>query len=318
MNPKLRSTNIHWLFLHKALAVYRKRLWGWICFWGGMAFLLWVTPLHAQPLDSLFAHPALTLNGLPQCNQMEVDSEGNIYLLDTQNSRLFKYIAQASYDSLITLGGKSVREEGLIQPIKFSGRNRQNLYVLDEASRRILLLSPNFRVNEAIDFTKLNYAFELQQNSEDIYPVSFDVNPAGEIFVLNQWDNKIYKLLPGEITLAFGGTDFGEGALWNPLDIQISSDNLIWVQDGQQLKVYDAFGHYKYTLDPKVPFDWHRFQLQAPYLLCFNEQQLFVRHLTTHQTLLHSFNKEVSLQDVQLTRTSIYLLFRNSLVLYEN
>ena len=319
MNLKSRSTNIPWKSWFNAGTGYSfffSAKVGILCL---VVVLLNSNSVLAQNRDSLFSNFHLSLP-LPttDCAQMEVDSEGNVYLLHTGENKLFKYLSGSGFDSLISLGGKSVRQEGLIQPIKFSASNRQNTYVLDEASRRILVLSPNFRVNEAIDFTKLNYGFELQKNSQDIYPLSFDVNPAGELFVLNQWDNKVYKLLPGEITLAFGGTDFGEGSLWNPTDIRVSSDNLIWVKDEQVLKVYDAFGHFRYTVHPKAPFKWQQFRLQGNFLLCFDQHTLFMRHLSTQESSLHTFPDHDSVVDIQLSREYVYLLFRNTLALYKN
>ncbi|MEL7534506.1 MAG: hypothetical protein AAFN10_24580, partial [Bacteroidota bacterium] len=66
--------------------------------------------------------------------------------MDSEQGILYKYFALSDYDSLITIGGKGNRSEGFLNPSHLSVQNRQTLYLLDDASQRIILLSPNFRL----------------------------------------------------------------------------------------------------------------------------------------------------------------------------
>ncbi len=269
--------------------------------------------LPAQGLDQLLGPPVLTLSALPPCQLMAVDGERNLLLLDAETNKLYKFFALTGYDSSISIGGKGNRDEGLLQATKLSVYNRQTLYVLDEGSQRLLLFSPNFRLLESIDL--LTFSGQAGPG-ESLYPISFEVSGIGELFLLNQWDNKVYKFSPGgTLERVFGGLDYGEGSLYEPIDLQVTPQNLIFVSDtsAQEFKVFDLFGRYRYAVRPKVAFRWQYFLLEADYLLCWNNAALYFQHLPSKKSWQVAIP---GLQAAALDREFLYLLQENRVHLY--
>jgi hypothetical protein len=265
------------------------------------------------PSPQVLEQPILTLEGLPDCQQLAIDGERNLFLLDLNQNRLYKYFALTNYDSAISLGGRGNREEGFLQAQKISVQNRQTLYLLDEGSQRILLFSINLRLLESLDL--LTFSGQSAP-SESLYPLSFDVSGIGEMFVLNQWDNKVYKFNAfGAFERSFGGLDFGEGSLYQADDLQVNAQNLVFVSDtsAQQFKVFDLFGQFRYTVQPPTPFRWQAFQLSGNYLLCWNASWLFVQNLNSQKDWLFPVK---GLRSATLDREFLYLLQENRVTLH--
>ncbi len=274
----------------------------------------------AQSLDSIFnSPPHFILDHISSSDQIEVDNEGNIYLLSNTYQSIYKYLSITRYDSSIFIGGQSQREEGLSNPVKISSDNRQSLYVLDDVARRIILLNTNFQLIREMDFLELNTSIDRFIDQQDVFPQSFCLNLAGEIFVLNQLDNRISKTnVFGEIEISFGGTDYGEGSLYHPVDIQASSDNFVFVSDtsSQQLMVYNNFGIFQYSIKPETSIRWKAFHLFEKFLICFNEHSMSIHYLIDQSSKEFHFPDTKPVKDLYINRQFIYLLQENAVLLY--
>lgn len=287
-------------------------------------FFLFLFPffLKGQSLsDSLFLQPGRVISGIPSAADIAVDGERNIYLLEEQGNRLHKLLAIANYDSVVTIGGKSHREEGMLHPIKIVVPNRQQLYVLDEGNARLLLFNTNLKLVKQIDFNQRDDNWQWLSEGEEVFPQTFTVGPTGDLFILNRFNNKVLKINTfGEWELSFGGTDYGEGALFAPIDVAVNRDKLVMVSDtaAQAIFVYNLFGIFQYQLHPEMPFRWREFQLIGPFLICHNAHHLYIEHLasgkSTHFPLAHA--SAGHLLDVELGQEFIYLLFENAIHLY--
>lgn len=262
--------------------------------------------------DSLFLRPAVIVQNLPDAHSLEVDDEGNLILLEEQAGRLHKFFVNTAYDSAISIGGKSGRQEGFLHPVSVSARNRQHIYLLDDLARRIVLLSTDFQVVGEFDFFSLRTAPGAVREATEIYPQAFDCGITGETFVLNQLDNRVYKLdLAGEVVLEFGGMDYGQGALVNPVGIALSDDNDVWVSDTaeQAFFVFDYLGVFRYRKSVQTGFRWQDFSLYGTFLVCFDAHTLYLEHLPSGRSREYIIPGESPLRDVKLSKDFIYLLF---------
>ncbi|GAB4412343.1 MAG: hypothetical protein OHK0039_18280 [Bacteroidia bacterium] len=255
----------------------------------------------------------------PAAIQLLLDEESNILLLDPAQSRLYKYFAATGYDSLIRIGGKGYRSDAFLHPAKMVLRNRQHLFILDDVQRRIVVLNPNFRVGDAIDFATLAEPGRPWATVEEIYPLSFDVAPGGECFVLNSFDNQIIKIgLRGELLTRFGGVDYGAGSLYHPTDIAIDAQNLVYVSDtvDQQVSVYDQYGAFRYHLAPALPFRWRHLRLSGDQLLLFDARHLYIEHLPSRRGETFVLPPGLLLRDITGRREGLYLLGEKTVHLY--
>lgn len=181
------------------------------------------------------------------CAELALDEEQNFILLNPEQGEIYKLLAP-DYDSMITAGGRGARTEGLLSPTKLEVFSRQRIYVLDEAQRGAVILSANLRPAEAIDFLDPNRPDEAPD-----FPIDLAVSPAGELYVLDGLNAKVYMYDAfGKLRLSFGGQDYGEGALFQPTAIDINHENReVWVLDTSQHKalVYSRFGEYLFNQD---------------------------------------------------------------------
>lgn len=269
-------------------------------------------PLAAQSLETMFGPLVDSVTDIPEVSEFTVDAERNLLFVNQENGLLYKYFALNHYDSLLSLGGRGNRSEGFLSPSHLSVQNRQTLYLLDESAQTIFLLTPSFRLLESLDFLSLS---GLSQG-ESLYPLSFDVSGIGELFILNQWDNKVYKRNErGETERSFGGLDYGEGSLYEPDHLQVSDDNLVFVSErkGDQFKVFDLYGRYRFRVTPDCSFRWDDFVVMSDLLICWGEEKLYWQQLSTGK------NAELSvpgLQSLALDRDFLYLLKENTVHLY--
>ncbi len=273
-----------------------------------------ILALSAQ--DSLLWKPTKII-ALPQMyQQIEADPEENIYVVDSKKNKITKLFADTNYDSVYTIGGMSGRQEGFLHITQLCSKNRQTIYVLDDAARRISLLNTNLKVTGGISF--------LTQEGEeaDILPTSFDVNGAGELFVLNALNNKIYKFNSnGKEITHFGGQDYGEGSLFNPIQIAISDNNEIYVLDTSkhEIKVFDMYGIFLEKINLGKNMDNSKnISLFAEDLIVQQNEQVILLHIPTQKFLFLTI--PVFLQqytDIAITKMGVYLLLENKIFNYK-
>lgn len=276
-------------------------------------------PLFAQ-WDSLgYEHKATQIiSNIPASDQIEVDAEGNVFLLGIDEGILYKYLHAHQYDTAIFAGGISTRDMGFLHPKKLALKNRQDFYLLDDLGRKIVLFDKELKVVESSDF------FAISSNSsigipDEFEPLSFDISPAGETFVLNKTNNKVYKINTfGNIESAFGGLDYGEGSLYDPYDIQVSPDNRIYISDieRQQIQIFDMFGVFIQDHRMEIDWEWEHFHIHESSIWVWNSTQLCVSNLVSQKSKTYPLAKTIQLKDLYIGREIIYLLLENEVHLY--
>jgi hypothetical protein len=265
---------------------------------------------EAQPLaalDSLRPAQVWAAAG----DRVEADAEGNVYVMQASPALIVKYLAASRYDSAVSLGGKAARQEGFFRLGGAALRNRQQLYLLDEAQRRLAVLNTNLKVEGSLDFLGLE--------GGPVEPLAFDIGPAGEAYVLNGWDNTILKYsADGRFELRFGGLDYGPGVLRHPVQVAVSDQNLVLAADtaAQRITVFDLFGTYRYTLMPEASFRWQRIRLYGRYLFCYSPDRLWMRDLSGGAPAEQAFPGGMRIRDLALSREALYILTENAVHLY--
>lgn len=267
--------------------------------------------------DSLLWKPDKVISLTQNYQQIETDPEGNIYLIDSKKNKITKLFIENNYDSVYTIGGMSGRQEGFLHISQLCSKSRQTIYVLDDAQRRISLLNTNLKITGGLSF------LTAEGEEADIMPINFEVNGAGELFVLNGLDNKIYKFdNKGKQVLSFGGQDYGEGNLQNPTQIAISDDNKIYVLDtlDAEIKVFDMYGIFlEKIFIEKIMNNSKKISLFAKDLIMQDNKAFIVLHLPTLKAI--SLEIPITLQqytDISVNKIGIYLLIDNKIYIYRS
>lgn len=287
--------------------------------------LVWVLFVHrvdAQSLpDTLLSNPWIKLPISGKMTDIELDEEGNIYMLETSKHRLHKWFSHGGYDSVMIIGGKGVGGEGLNKPSQISVTNRQALYCLDLLNRRLLVFNTNLKIIKEVNFLTLEQNNRLGDQSYQIWPVGFEVAPTGDLFLLNQEDNKILKVdVFGRLQTSFGGLDYGDGSLPEPNQIIMNEQNLLFVTDTntQEVKVFDLFGIYKYTIRSNPEMRFERIAVIGNNLLFYNEIELNILNIMNYR------ERKIEVQtgggriiDIDISQRILAILTENEVILYQ-
>jgi hypothetical protein len=282
--------------------------------------LLWPSPADAQTTaDTLFGTPSRSVMDIPAgITDLEVDQEGNLYLLQSEKPRLYKYFQMTGYDSVQVIGGKGLGDEGFNFPNKITVPNRQSVFLLDQMNRRLVQLNTNLKVLKDINFLTLQ-ADIPDDNAESFWPISFAVGPSGELYFLNQDDIRIYKFSTnGTLERSFGGLDYGAGSLQEPYDIVMNPGNQVFAVDSsnQTLSIFDLYGTYQYNLSFPLPFRWKRMSTYDENLLFLGEHAIFLYDTFSKKGQTIQFDGPTKLVDAVGSRDFIYLLWENRVDLY--
>ncbi|MEM9986916.1 MAG: hypothetical protein AAF804_17620 [Bacteroidota bacterium] len=268
----------------------------------GFAMFFGVLMAWSQPSTG----PIWVRQGLPQANQLLVDEEENLILLDSEQAVIYRLLSAYEYDSMLFIGGRSNRLEGFVHPIKLSLQNRQALYVLDDAQARLVVLNPNLRIVQSTEYLRDQLTVE-----SSLFPVSFAVGPLGELFFINRSDNRVVKINSfGEEELRFGGGDYGPGALYDPVGIEVDEQNFVYVSDTteQLVQVYDLYGVHRFRLQPDLNFRWKEVSLFRPWLIFHGPDQIAVLNLVSNEFLKLPFDWPKPIIDVFLRGDYFYVL----------
>jgi DNA-binding beta-propeller fold protein YncE len=240
-----------------------------------------------------------------------VDEEGNLLVLCRDANRLYKYLHSASYDSLISLGGNALGREGLNQPTELWAHDRQTTYVLDAGNRRLVLVNPNLRVVRYVDFLATPVSIPGEPPLY-ITPAAVASNALGELFVLNQDDNRIFKFDRfGQFELVFGGPDWGEGRLLAPTQLLTNDRQWVYVSEPEQHRVlvFDNFGTFREPIPvPDSLGPWQRMVCMSDAIGVVGTHQLALWRPTAQQWLRFSLADAAPVTDAVLTVRGVYVL----------
>lgn len=253
----------------------------------------------------------------PAAAFLEVDGEQNIYLVHEDLTSMTKYLAAYQYDSLLAMGGKSHREEGFLEIGAIDVSNRQSVFVLDQGRQRITLLHPNLRVIQDLNLTSLSVSAGTDA-PDDLLVRSLASNSAGELFLLNVLDNRIYVLsASGGWSLIFGGTDYGEGSLFDPSEVSLSADNFLFVgqPDRNNIQVYDLFGTWRYAINTPESFSWTSFQLAGEVLILRGTNEMMILDPRTDGSFRLPYPL-TGVLDFFWGKDQVYFLTKNQVHLY--
>lgn len=184
----------------------------------------------------------------PGASELEVDAEGNFWLLYPARNEVHKRYAVSGYDSVAVVGGRGVGGEGFADPRGLQAVGRSEVYLLDYGNQRLVLLTANLRVGRSVEFAQAAVAPPGEDATLFLLPKAFAVSPIGELFVLHQDDNRIYKFDPtGRFELAFGGTTYGAGSTARADGLVPLPGNYLWVPDSSrgEVRVFDNLGNFR-------------------------------------------------------------------------
>lgn len=169
---------------------------------------------------------------------LDLDSEGNIYVIDRGRHRLLKFSPGGILRKEI--GGYGDGPEQFDDPHDVDAHLTLNVFVADYNNNRIVRFDAN-----------LNYLNEFRTNYEDAYhfemPLSVAVSGQYDVFVLEDLNKRVIKFDRfNQPQTAFGDATENLGQLLAPHQITIGQDGRVFVSDPAQkaVVVFDYLGNF--------------------------------------------------------------------------
>lgn len=169
---------------------------------------------------------------------IDLDTEGNLYVLDRGRNRLLKYSVNGFF--LKEIGGFGDGPEQFDDPRDVDAHLTLNVYVADYNNSRIV------RYN-----SKLDYLSDFRTSPDDAvyfeFPLSVAINGQYDIFLLEDQNRSIMKFDRfNQPLVAFGTSSDNLGQLLGPYQLTSGSKNEIYVSDHllKTILVFDYLGNF--------------------------------------------------------------------------
>ena len=237
-----------------------------------------------------------------------IDPSGNFYVLDAEINELLKLSRRG--ELLQSSGGYGWSQIAFDHPTDVIAPNGLDVYVADEGNHRIQHFDRN-----------LNYVSSLRfRDNEDVsqrfgYPRSVAVSRLGDLFLTDGENIRIVKIINNNtFDRAFGGQGGGEGQLQNPSRVRVSTTDLVYVQDGNVVKVFDIFGNYVRTIGAGIFSHLKTFTIDQKHIYVMDS--CIVRMLNEHgavedtvSTVLgNDQNENCDAVDIAVEGTALFIL----------
>ncbi len=175
---------------------------------------------------------------LQNVSAIDLDREGNLYIVDSGRNRLLKYTA--SHTFVKEIGGFGRGAEQFNNPRDVDAHLTLNIFVADFSNNRIVRFDSH--LNYLNDFNPIyNNPFYFEM------PLSVAVNNQYDLFILEDLNKRIVKIDRFNQPLtAFGTSSENLGQLLGPYQISLSARNLLYVSDplSGSIQIFDFLGNY--------------------------------------------------------------------------
>ena len=187
------------------------------------------------------AKEEVSIGSFTTANRCFVDPLSNIYVIDAGTGELSKY--SKSGKLLCKIGGFGWTTSTFDQPADLCCPNGLDVYVADLGNHRIQ------RFDRNLSFVS---SLSLRDNADPDqrfgYPRGVAMDRFGALYIVDGENIRVLKIdASNNVERVFGGEEAGKGRLRFPSRIRVSGDDLVYVQDGNSIIVFDIFGNYVRT-----------------------------------------------------------------------
>ncbi len=260
---------------------------------------------------------SVQLNG---AKGLSVDLSGDLYIADTGNNRILKI--SPTGEVINAIGGFGWDAEQFYTPLDICAESGLDVFVADFDNQRLQRYDKD-----------LNYIYSLYSDEnwegqfQFAYPKSVAISRHGDLFLLDGENVRIIKFSSfGEPEIAFGDYAQGKGQLLDPVQLTISSQDLLYVSDqaAKKVLVFDYFGNYVSEIGDGL--------LDSPQGIFFSDNKLFVADIGKKEIFVFKPDGELLLrwskisnargnfrqpEDVVAFGNKIYVLDSDEILVFE-
>lgn len=190
-----------------------------------------------------------------------MDYEGNIYILDKENYKLFKYNSQNQFQKEI--GGIGWGQLNFDKPVAIDASYGLNIFVSDYNNNRIQRFNRNLEFISSLSresFQSTNFPFGrpsflavdkfsnlyyYDSENKNIMKITFDGFQIKDVRIIGD-----YRLVP------------------HPIQIATTNDNKLYVLESNKISVYDHWGTFLHSLQLDSP--------QSVRAFCLSEKEIYI------------------------------------------
>ncbi len=222
-------------------------MWQWVCILLGILVSqgLPQSTSHTTVRDTVrYLEPVAVLDGsespsgaFQQAVAVDVDADGNVYIVDRGNNRLLKF----SRDEFVReVGGFGNQGDQLDDPRDVDASTTLSVLVADYNNERIVHFDRNLNFVAAYNGQIGDGPVIFQRVRSVAFSTQYD------IFLLDDDDRQVVKLDRfGQPALYFGGPEETYGQLLNPFQLTVGNEQVFVSDPGQQvIMVYDYLGNF--------------------------------------------------------------------------
>jgi hypothetical protein len=182
------------------------------------------------------------------------------------------------------------------------------IYVADKNNHSIK------RFDKNLNYVSSLYKRESENAEEQFgYPISCATSNMGDLYIIDSENYRIMKFdIFGNYVFSFGGLDAGVFQLENPLQLAISSANIIYVIDGSDIVIFDQYGNgiSRFSLNTKIK----SVRILFDKLVVCTEEGIYYSDLRSHESKLN----KIIVESLELKKIVSALLFNNKLYILLN
>ena len=179
------------------------------------------------------------IEGFKRPRGVHVDSQGNIYVADTENHVIRKFDPAGKY--LLEWGGLGKELGKFRYPRDVAVGPNGRVFVADTLNDRIQIFTPSGTPITVIDSGRGSQPDQLDT------PKALSVGAGGQLYVADTFNNRVQVFSARGIRLfSWGGSGDGHGGFRNPSGIAISPSGDVYVSDTfhDRIQVFNAAGGF--------------------------------------------------------------------------
>jgi DNA-binding beta-propeller fold protein YncE len=263
---------------------------------------------------SVYAQEFVEVNRIgnfSNANAFYISSAGFIYVSDLNENKI--YMLDTLGKLLRETGGYGWNEAAFDNPVDIFA-TPLNVYVTDKNNHRIQWFDRNLNFLSLLH-TRNNRNEEIRFG----YPLSAAVSIQGDLYILDQENNRILKFdLFGNFLTEFGGVDAGKFRINKPVELALQ-DNNTYVLDsrGRRIVIFDQFGsgYNIIKLNQKV----NNISASEGNVLISNDSEIYLYNPSSAEFVkLDVPDLKESIVDVFIFQKNLYLLTPKRIIIYNH
>jgi hypothetical protein len=251
-----------------------------------------------------------TIGSFRNANSFYINSAGFIYATDINEHKVYKLDTLGNL--LRETGGYGWNETAFDLPVDIFATTL-NIYVTDKNNHRIQWFDRD------LNFISLLYTRESR--NEEIrfgYPLSAGVSGQGDLFILDQENNRMLKFdLFGNFLMEFGGIDAGRFRLSRPLEFALLNNTTYLLDSrGRRVVVFDQFGTGLNTI--KLEHRMDNITASEGNIILSNESDIYLLEPASGVIRKIGFTKDFkgAIRDAFIFHRNLYILTPDRIIIY--